>query len=303
MKFTFFTRLLFIITTFSLISISCSKDGDDDGDITDPTEEQLPTNKQDAETKIQGKWDVNASGEIRSVEFLDGDTYVLEVTSSSSLASRKAMLSARATLFSVTGGFKSETGGNSSTQKIYGKFSVSTDGKTITLDDIARITISGISEKSFSFTITFTENNREQSVSAIIVAPVATSQKTQLLVGNWGFSSWMYYEPADVRVLESKGFKPQDEGFTFTATGTMIMRYINFEQSSSDDPETGLPSEVITNISLDADVYSWEWKDSQQTVVKVSRNGETFEITIENLTQSRLTARLDNDNNWVLESL
>ncbi|MBD1433894.1 hypothetical protein H8B06_13735 [Sphingobacterium sp. DN00404] len=303
MKFIFFTRLLFIIATFSLLSISCSKDGDDNGDTTDPTEEQLPTGKQDAETKIQGKWNVNASGEVRSLEFLDGDTYVLEVASSSSLASRKAILSARAAHAGLNGGFKSETGGNNSTEKISGKFTVSADGKTITLGDIARITISGISENSFSFTITFIESNREQSVSATIVAPVATSQKTQLLVGNWGSSSWMYYEAADVRVLEGKGFKPQDEGFMFTATGTMIMRYINYEQSSSVDPETGLPSEVITNVSLDTDIYSWEWKDSQQTVVKVSRNGDTFEITIENLTQSRLTARLENGNNWVLESL
>lgn len=288
---------------FSLVSASCSKDGDDDGDIIDPTEEQLPINKQDAEAKIKGKWDVSTSGEVRSIEFLEEDTYILEVDASSSLVARKSPLSSRAALAPNGGGLKAEIAGTGSTERLTGKFTVSADGKTITLDDIVHITITGISEENFSFTITFTDDDREQSISATIAVAVDASAKTNLLARNWGFPAWADFDAPNVNIFESHGFKPQDQGLLFTTSGTMIMRYINFLQSSWVDPETGDISEVITDLSLESDIYTWKWKDSQQTVITATRGNDTFDITIENLTASELSAILSNDLRWVLEAL
>lgn len=302
MKNETFTKLIALMMVFSFMYISCSKDGDDD-DIIDQTEEQLPANKQDAEEKIKGKWDVSASGEVRSLEFIEGNTYILEVSASSSLLSRQPPLSSRATLAPNGAGLKAETAGAGSTERISGQFTVSADGKSIMLDNLAKITINGISEESFTFTITFTEDDRKQSVTASIAAAVDASSKTTLLTGNWGFAAWAEFDVPNIDIFQSHGFKPQDQGLQFTASGTMIMRYISFLQSSWVDPETGQVSEVITDLSLESDIYSWKWKDSQQTVITATRGNEAFDITIENLTASGLNAVLSNDLRWELSAL
>jgi len=296
MKNRTFIRLMALMMIFSFVSVSCSKDGDDD--IIDLTEEQLPANKQDAEAKIKGKWNISASGDVRSIEFIDGNAYILEVNAS--FASPEARLSSRA---SNERGLRAETTEASSTANLYGKFTVSADGQSIMLDDMAQITISGISEKSFTFTISFTDNDREQSVTATIATAVDASNKTTLLARNWGFSAWAEFDADNKVFFESKGFKPQDQGLQFTASGTMILRYISFLQSSTIDPETGQINEVITDLSLESDIYSWKWKDSQQTVITASRNGDSFDITIQRLTTTDLSAVLSNDMRWELSPL
>lgn len=306
MKNETFTKLIALMMVFSCMCISCSKDGDDD-DIIDQTEEQLPANKEDAEAKIKGKWEVSASGEVRSLEFIEGNTYILEVSASSSLVSRQSPLSSRAALARNEGGLKAETTETGSTQRISGKFTISADGQSIMLDNIAQITISGISEESFTFNIKFTEDNRELSVTTTIASAVDASNKTTLLARNWGFPVWADYDLPNREIFESHGFKPQDQGLTFTASGTMIMRYISFLESSIVDPETGQVSEVITDLSLESDIYSWKWKDSQQTVITItslsSGGDDPFDITIESLTESSLSAALPNGNTWVLMAL
>lgn len=303
MKNETFTKLIALMMVFSCMCISCSKDGDDD-DIIDQTEEQLPANKEDAEAKIKGKWEVSASGEVRSLEFIEGNTYILEVSASSSLVSRQSPLSSRAALARNGGGLKAETAETSSTERISGQFTVSADGHSIMLDDIAQITISGISEESFTFNIKFTEDNRELSVTTTIASAVDASSKTTLLARNWGFPVWADYDLPNREIFESHGLKPQDQGMQFTVSGTMIMRYINFVESQPVDPETGQPGpSVITDVYLGADVYSWKWKNSEQTVITATRGNEAFDITIESLTETGLNAKLNNGNTWAMVAL
>lgn len=276
---------------------ACKKDNENEENSIAPTEELLPANKQEAAEKINGKWNVSTTSEIRSIEFLEGDIYIMEVSNSSPLIIRKPTLVTRKWLTRGSD-LQSENASNSLTEFIKGTFVISEDGKTIKLDNIIDLVITSVSESNFSFVITFRENGRKQTVSATLSNPVDATDNTKLIAGTWGFDQWASYDIPNKAIFERHGLKPQDQGLTFTASGTMIMRYITFMQNTVINHETGQTSEILSNLSLQADVYSWTWKDSSQKIIKASRGGESFEISVKNLTIKQLHARLPNGNTW-----
>ncbi|MCC2599674.1 hypothetical protein [Sphingobacterium sp. FBM7-1] len=293
MKSRTFIRFMMLMMSISFLALSCSKDNHGDT-IIDETEEQLPENRQDAETRINGKWQISEGDDVRSIEFLDGNTYVIEVGTS---FAPQARLSLQARSHSA---IKAQTSGSSST-KLFGSFTISADGKTITLDDIIRITITSISDESFTFTLTYLQGNRQQQLSAQYIASVDSSENTTLLARKWGFSAWADFDQANKKIFENHGFKPQDQGLQFTSSGTMLMRYLNFQSSTSVDPETGASREIITSVNLESDIYTWRWKDRQQRVIVFTGiDGHSSEINIVELTAAQLRATLENGTRWNL---
>lgn len=285
---------------------ACKKDNsqNDKEEIIDPTEETIPANKHEAAAKINGKWSISSTGEVQSIEFLDENTYIMQVLPSSPLVANKPPLYTTHTLLAQNNtNNKAENAVGSPYETIIGYYIISEDGKTIKLDNIIDITITGISETSFSFTITYLEDNRKQSFSATLSSPVDASSNTTLISGKWGSDKWASYDLPNKAVFERHGFKPQDQGLTFTSSGTMIMRYISFIETSYTDPETGEPTNTITNLSIESDVYSWKWKDSSQKVITAIGGGDPFDINITTLTQTQLNAKLPNGNTWEMIKL
>lgn len=290
--------------------MSCSKELDDNGDGGDvDTEEQLPANKAETEQKIKGKWNVSASGEVRSIEFLNDDNYVLEVNASSPLVAGNFSTSSRLVAsLDKRGSLKAETSA-SGTNRIFGKFTISADGKKIVLDELATIEIEGISAQSFKFTITFIEGNRKQSVTAAVVNPVDSSARTNLLARTWGFTSWddfgeEGYDQQEIAFLTANGFKPQDEGFTFTSTGTLIIRGIDLSTSAiveGDSTQT-----VDMSASRSRTYGTWRWKDGQQRAIIVTgdEGDGSAEMVIDSLSSSILSIRIPSEQvSWTLKGL
>lgn len=282
-----FLRTIFLLSLASSVLYigACSKDDD-------PGQEQteLPSNETEARQRISGKWNVAASGEVRSIEFIEDGTYILETSAGlTGLASLKP--SGRVASIGrqgATAPVVAQTNGTSGADFTQGGYTISADGKTITLGDLAVITITGLTENSFSFSITFTEGNRTLDITAAATDAVSDTQKTTLLAQAWAHTGWpslSYLRQQEITYLTQAGFRPSDWRYTFTKSGTFIIRSVDLSgilyAPGSDEIET-----------FSAEIYSefgtWRWRDEQQTSVIITMDGESGEATIDDLTDTTL---------------
>src|SRR5690606_14523352 len=136
--------LLCLLLSTTLFMNSCSKDGGGDK----PEDQNVPQNRAEAEQKISGKWSLSGSGDVKSIEFTSNSTYVLEVSTESDLVPF-AGINRQVSDFSSlkVKDSKLASGGSigtlavASTTRVSGTYTISSDGKTVNLDQIATITI------------------------------------------------------------------------------------------------------------------------------------------------------------------
>lgn len=284
---------LSIILLCTLFSFTACSDKDGNGPEEDPQEEQLPTNKAEAENKVSGKWNLSGSGEVRSIEFLNENFYVLEVSADASI-SLKVNSRQRSNQFVPVGqklastiAANSNEKNNATTNFITGTYTISADGKTITLDQKATITIKKLTDEQFSFSIAFEADNKTFEFAMTAGTAVAPSDKTTLLTKTWELTAWpSFYEPEELAELTKKGFKPQDEKIIFTSSGTVFLSSIAMEASTSSNPN--IPDEYTASLVTYAGV--WRWKDSkQEAVVVILSEEDPAELAVPNLANGEIT--------------
>lgn len=278
----YFFLILLLCTAFSLSS--CSKEDGGDDKIEEPN---VPQNKAEAEQKIKGKWELSGSGDIKSIEFMDNSTYIMEVDAASTL------FSAVRTNTSLNGfGIKnskiasiSPLQSGSFTKKRTGSYTVGNDGKTVSLDTIATVTIKSLTEESFDFSITFANGDRTVDIS-LTSAFADTAAHTMRIVGTWGMVSWPAdYSPEELSELSNKGFTPQHVRWTFANSGTFMMIGIAMESAVSPDP--GVPATY--HASLDTTIGTWYWKNAQNNAIVITDayNGDSGDINVVDTTATR----------------
>lgn len=290
-----FTNLFTLLMVCSLLFMSCSKELDDNGDGGNVgTEEQLPANKAETQQKIKGKWNVSASGEVRSIEFLNEENYVLEVNASSSLVAGNFSASSRLVAsLDKRGSLKAATSA-SNTNRVYGKFTISADGKQVVLDGVATITIKKLTSEDFEFSIKF-EDQRTLNIVSNAIAVADTTSKTNLLARTWLFgTSWTSsafdFSPSEIAFLTQKGFKAEDNQITFTQHGTFIESMVSLSQAMSNNPQ-----DTTIELSARIETYfgTWRWKNSQQAAIVIKYNDdsedEEVDLLVSNLTKDRVS--------------
>lgn len=270
----YFLLTLLLCTAFTISS--CSKE---DGGGEDKTEEQhVPQSKAEAEQKIKGKWELSGSGEIKSLEFMDNGIYIMEVDAASTL-----FVAGKAPRSLNSFDFKREKFASvsvpqsgSSTKKRTGAYTVGNDGKTVSLDTVATVTIKNLTGEDFSFSITFAEDNKTVELS-LATASSDTSSRTMRLAGTWAMASWPdFYSSEELAELDSKGFTPQHVQWTITNSGTIMMIDIAMESSVSPDP--GVPA--IYHASLDTTLATWYWKNAQSNAIIANNEDGSMEIGV-----------------------
>lgn len=284
MKKTWILSLVLFSVLFGFTACS-DKDGDGPGD--DVQEQELPKDKVEAQNRVSGKWNLSGSGEVRSIEFLSENFYVLEVSADASL-SLKANAQPRngqpirvgqkiASLVADNNTANS----NATTSFTTGTYTISEDGKTITLDQTATITIQKLTDDTFSFSIAFEQDNKTFEIAMTAGTSVAPSDKTTLLTKTWELTAWpSFYSPEELAELTNKKFKPQDEKIIFSSSGTVFLSTIAMEASTNTDP--AIPDTYTASLVTYAGV--WRWKDDQQTTVVVILSEEDpVELPVPNL--------------------
>lgn len=286
--------LLCLLLSTTLFMNSCSKDGDGKDKLED---QNVPQNRAEAEQQISGKWTLSGSGDVKSIEFTSNSTYVLEVSTESDLVpfaginrqvSDFSSLKVKDSKLASIGPIG--TLAVASTTRVSGTYTISSDGKTVNLDQIATITITDLTETNFSFSITFKEDNTTIDVKLAATAPVDSSSKTTLLARTWVLQAWSSeFDTEELAAIADKGFKPEDQRFTFTTSGTFIATTISIESSTS-PTQPGSPAPPETHEAfLETEIGIWQWKDETQTAVVVTTIDGSDEWSISNLTASSVT--------------
>lgn len=273
----YFLIILLVLTAFA--TTSCSE-SDLLGDEDRKEEQQVPASKAEAEEKIEGKWNLSGSGDVQSVEFLADGTYILEVSAGSQLTPSSSKVGGRGLVTrSAAQRANSTAPDGASGTVLTGTYTVSSDGKTITLDQIATITITSLTEANFSFSITFKEGNKTVEVALQPAPTVASSDRTNLLARTWGYREWPSDLFLDEEVVEltKLGLKLEDLKFTFTKSGTLVMVDAAVWSTSSPQPEPDPlnpdPAPPIPDqygYELESWVIGWDWVDSQQNAIKLT---------------------------------
>ncbi len=269
----FFLTLLLCAT---IIISSCSKEGDGGEDKTE--EQNVPQNKAETEQKIKGKWELSGLGEIKSLEFMDNGTYIMEVDAASRL-----FVAGKATNSLNNWDFKKEkiaslsaTQSEGATKRRTGTYTVDNDGKTVSLDTIATVVIKNLTEEDFSFSIMFTEDNKIVEIS-LTTAFSDTSSRTMRIAGTWAMTSWPdFYSPEELAELSRKGFTPQHVRWTFANSGTFMMIDIAMESAVSPDP--GIPATY--HAYLDTTIGTWYWKNVQSNAVILTNEDGSMEVGV-----------------------
>src|SRR5690606_36822825 len=242
------------------------------------------------------QWSLSGSGDVKSIESTSNNTYVLEVSSDwelvpfSSAASQGSNVSSlKINKLASLGAIGTLT--SSTTQTVTGVYTISADGKTITLDEIATITITDFTETNFSFSITFKEDNTTIDVKLAATTPMDSSSKTTLLARKWVMTEWSSeLGSEETAVAVDSGLEPEDQSFMFTSSGTFIATLISIETSTSPLPEGDPgPAPVTHEAFLETEIGIWQWKDETQTAIVVTTEDGSDEWSVSNLTASSVT--------------
>jgi len=284
--------LLCLLLSAAFFMNSCSKDGGEDK----LEDQNVPQNRTEAEQQISGKWSLSGSGDVKSIEFTSNNTYVLEVSSESELVPFSSAASQGSNVSSLKINKLASLGpigtlALPTTQTVTGVYTISADGKTITLDQIATITITDLTETNFSFSITFKEDNTTIDVKLAATTPMDSSSKTTLLARKWVMTEWSpELGSEETSAAVDAGLEPEDQSFMFTSSGTFIATLISIETSTSPLPEGDPgPAPVTHEAFLETEIGIWQWKDETQTAIVVTTEDGSDEWSVSNLTASSVT--------------
>lgn len=288
---SYFYLILLFCTTFSLAS--CSKD--DNGD-DNTAQEDTPKNQAEAQEKIQGKWELSGSGDIQSVEFINDNTYILQISANSNLLFanyKKGTIQKSASIRQPQAVVPTAQSTSTAPTFVTGAYTISADGKTITLDQVATISIQNLSGNNFSFSITFHDGDKKVEVSLSSTPSIDATSKTSLLAKTWVLQTWPnFYDSALIGLLTQAGYTPKNLlNMTFTPSGTFIDKGLSINTAM--DPN-GIET---TTFSSYQEIGTWRWKDSQQntviiTIIDEEAGQSTGEVILHRLTSTELEINL-----------